>query len=262
MGIVCSSIGNRLGNQMCAISAGLSFAKKYDKKFVITSPYDHNLNSPSYTTYDWIDKRFEKIKNEDTECFCKIVENHHQDIIDFDEYSEEENIKFIGVYHSDKYYDKDYVREIFGNTDEDKKRIYEKYGELSDTVSLSVRRGDYLSLSSTFISPTPEWYERCYKKYFDGSDILVTSDDIDWCKESIKFGTDNVMFLEEPDAVETLKIKQMCKKHIIPPSTYSWWSAYLSGDDSTVVTPSLWYTERSNIYNEGRYVDTWIKEKI
>lgn len=262
MGIVCSSIGNRLGNQMGVISAGLSFAKKYNKKFVITSPYGHSLNSPSYTAYDWIEKRFEKIKNKDTECFCRIVENHHQDIINVDEYSEEENVIFVGIFNSDKYYDKEYVREIFGNTDEDKKRIVEKYGDLSNTVSLSVRRGDFLSLSSTFIVPNKEWYEKCYKKYFNGSDILVTGDDLDWCKENINFGTSNIIFLDEPDAVETLKIKQMCKKHIIPPSTYSWWSAYLSGDDSIVIAPDLWYTLSSDIDSEGRYVKSWIREKL
>lgn len=31
---------------------------------------------------------------------------------------------------------------------------------------------------------TKEWYEKCYKKYFNGSDILVTGDDINWCKKT------------------------------------------------------------------------------
>lgn len=30
---------------------------------------------------------------------------------------------------------------------------------------------------------TKEWYEKYYKKHFNGSDILVTGDDINWCKK-------------------------------------------------------------------------------
>ena len=68
--------------------------------------------------------------------------------------------------------------------------------------------------------------------------------------------------MEELDAVETLKIKQCCKRHIIPPSSYSWWSAYLSGDDSIVVAPNIWFSESSNINSENKFVENWIKEKL
>lgn len=52
------------------------------------------------------------------------------------------------------------------------------------------------------------------------------------------------------------------KKHIIPPSTYSWWPAYLSGDESTVIAPDIWFTERSGINSENKYLKHWIKEKL
>ena len=58
-GMVVSSIGNRLGNQMCCIAAGLSFAKRHKKKFKITTPYKYNLNNSSYTEYEWINNKFE-----------------------------------------------------------------------------------------------------------------------------------------------------------------------------------------------------------
>lgn len=262
VGLVCSSIGNRLGNQMCNIAAGLSFAKKYGKDFVITTPYNHNLNNSSYTEYQWILDKFNKIPIEETAGFKEIVEGPRQDIIDTSNYSDCENVIFIGIFTSDIYYDREYVRKVFGNTEEDNERICKKYGDLEDFVSLSVRRGDYLRFNDTFISPSKEWYEMCYKKYFDGCDLLVTCDDIEWCKKNITFGTCETIFLEEQDAVETLKIKQCCKSHIIPPSTYSWWSAYLSGDDSIVVVPDLWYTKSSGIDSESKYLEHWIKEGL
>lgn len=260
--MVCSSIGNRLGNQMCNIAAGLSFAKKYNKDFIITTPYRYNLNNSSYTEYKWILDKFKKIPIEETNGFKEIRENHKQDIIDVSKYSNDENVIFVGIFNSDKYYDKEYIRKIFGNTDEDRNRILKKYGDLKDFVCVSVRHGDFLALNHTFITPNKEWYEKCYNKYFKGCDLLVASDDIGWCKENITFGNGNTIYLDEPDAVETLKIKQCCKRHIIPPSTYSWWSAYLSGDDSTVIAPDIWFTKSSNIDSENKYLNNWIKEKL
>lgn len=261
-GVVCSSIGNRLGNQMCVISAGLTFAKKYDKDFVITSPYHTNLNSPGYTEYNWITDRFKWVVFHETSDFIKIKEGKRQEIINTDKYSGCENVIFVGVFNSDKYYDREYVRKVFCNTDDDNQRISDKYGDLSGFVSLSVRRGDFLNYKSTFICPSKEWYEKCYKKYFDGRDLLITGDDLNWCRDNFDFGKGKMLFLEHEDAVETLKIKQICKNHIIPPSTYSWWSAYLSGDDSTVVVPDMWFTKSSGIDSEGKYLDNWIREKL
>lgn len=262
MGIVCSSIGNRLGNQMCNIAAGLSYAEQQGKEFVITTPYSHNLNNSSYTEYKWILDKFKKIPIEETTNFAKIIEGSEQKIVDTSKYNNDENVIFVGTFQSDRYYDKNCIMGVFGNTDEDNERISKKYGDLTDFVSVSVRRGDYLNMGGTFITPSKEWYEKCYKKYFDGRKLLISGDDVEWCKKNITFGRNEVIYLEELDAVETLKIKQCCKRHIIPPSSYSWWSAYLSGDDSIVVAPNIWFSESSNINSENKFVENWIKEKL
>ena len=261
-GIVCSSIGNRLGNQMCCIACGISFAKKYNKKFVFCSKENVLYNSTSYTEYKWIVDRFERLPLSEINGFNAIYEDNAQNFINFDEFANEDKLILYGVFQNDKYYDRNLIQEIFGNTKEDNERIYKKYGDLSNYVSMSVRRGDYLNLQSIFIVPKKEWYERAYRKYFEGSDILVSGDDLKWCKGNLNFENVNVHFLEEKDPVETLKIKQCCKKHIIPPSTYSWWSAYLSGEDSTVVAPNLWYTRNSGIISENKYPDGWLKEEL
>ena len=245
------------------IAAGISFAKKYDKDFFFIKGVKNTKNSPAYTEYDWIVNKFKEYPKEITSDFVKIIEDREQTLIDIDKYSKCKNVVFIGIFQSPKYYDRNLVQSIFGNTEEDNKRIKEKYGNLSDYVSLSVRRTDFLNYSSTFITPSKEWYKKCYKKYFDGKLVMISGDDYNYCKNNLLpiFG-DKAFILKEDDAVETLKIKQCCKSHIIPPSTYSWWSAYLSGEDSTVVAPNIWYTKESGINSEEKYENNWIKENL
>lgn len=262
-GIVCSSIGNRLGNQMSNIACGITLAKKLGKDFAYIRKEYGSLNSASYTEYKWIVDKFNRLPLEETSSFTKIQEAHSQKFIELDDYKDCENIVLNGIFHCDKYYDKELVLDTFGNTVDDKRRIKSKYGDLSSYVSLSVRRGDFLHCRNTFIVPSKEWYETCYGKYFNGSDVLVTSDDLKWCRDNIDFiPSGKVHFLTNCDAVETMKIKQCCKKHIVPPSTYSWWSAYLSGDDSFVVVPNIWYGKHSGISNEERYPNDWIRENL
>lgn len=262
MGIVCSSLINRLGNQLSLIAAGMSFAKKYNHEFMVTSHVVNHPNPTVWKPYEFIYDKFKFLPIDVARSFTKIEDPYSQIVIDVDQYKDCENAMFTGYFQSAEYYDDELVRGVFGNTEEDNKRIKEKYGDLSDTVSVSVRRGDYLYLPSIFIVPDKKWYEKCYSEYFKGKDVLVSGDDLGWCKANLNFEGANVRFLDEPDDVETMRIKACCKNHIVPPSTYSWWSAYLSGDDAKVVLPDLWFNPTSGIDSKAKYCKGWIKERL
>ena len=106
-----------------------------------------------------------------------------------------------------------------------------------------------------------EWFERCYHKHFEGKKVLICSDDIEWAKANFHIDAE---FLMNDDPVETLFIKACCKNHIISPSTYAWWSAFLAGDDATVIAPVPWIGKylQGRFNEEDKYVKGWIREHL
>lgn len=122
-------------------------------------------------------------------------------------------------------------------------------------VGVHVRRANNVYL--------PEHHPVCSLDYFEQAldaiiydDILVCSDDIEWCKKQSLFknaafgmGTPkntDVMRLTDAhpltnvEAVIDLFMLSLCDSQIISNSSFSWWSAYL-GEGEFVVRPSQWY---------------------
>jgi hypothetical protein len=80
--------------------------------------------------------------------------------------------------------------------------------------------------------------------YYDK--LYILSDDIDWCKENLKF--DNMVFVQNDSDVEDLWTMSLCKHNIIANSSFSWWGAWLnSNPDKIVVAPSKWFGTNLNL---------------
>jgi beta-1,4-mannosyl-glycoprotein beta-1,4-N-acetylglucosaminyltransferase len=112
-----------------------------------------------------------------------------------------------------------------------------------DTVSVHVRRGDYLTMGEGWVLgvgyyrnaiakmsaavANPKWY--------------VFSDDIEWCREKFS-DLSGAVFVDadtEDPCADMIKMSK-CRNHIIANSTFSWWSAYLSRDEGVVIYPDKW----------------------
>ena len=117
-----------------------------------------------------------------------------------------------------------------------------------NSVCISVRRGDFFNNKNAkkYGVCSPEYYIRA-KKYFDKKRLENTvyfcfSDDIDWCKENLKFTDKNVIFVsQEMPVYETLRLMSHCKHFILSNSTFSWWGQFLSEyKEKIVVSPARW----------------------
>lgn len=128
----------------------------------------------------------------------------------------------------------------------------------SNSVCVSVRRGDYLGSKLRNVCTEAYYYEAIKKM----SELLQTpvfyffSDDIEWCKA--KFGgMQNVYFESGMDSIG-MKLFYMssCKHFIISNSTFSWWAQYLStNDNKIVVSPSIWMNSKGyDTYIEKNWV--------
>jgi hypothetical protein len=135
--------------------------------------------------------------------------------------------------------------------------------ESSESVCISIRRGDYVS--------NPDLQDRfniCNKDYFQTAIEIMKeklehpvfvffSDDIEWCKKefgTIDFGS--IYFESGNDSLsEKLNLMKACKHFIISNSTFSWWAQWLSIEkDKIVVSPSIWFKDLDSYLIEDSFI--------
>ena len=125
----------------------------------------------------------------------------------------------------------------------------------SPSVSIHVRRGDYLSLKNRRI------YALCNFDYFDRAIELIRqkipncklfffTDDPDWVEANFrpKFGSfDIVRHNSGSRSHRDMYLMSNADHHIISNSTFSWWGAWLnSSPQKIVIAPTRWFLNGTN----------------
>ncbi len=121
--------------------------------------------------------------------------------------------------------------------------------ENSESVCISVRRGDYVAnpaYSRIFNVCDQSYFERAVeqvKQRVSNPTFILFSDDVRWCRENISIPGCPVYFESGDDPVwEKLRLMYSCKHFIISNSTFSWWAQWLSANENkTVVCPTRWF---------------------
>ncbi|MEI6019621.1 MAG: alpha-1,2-fucosyltransferase [Bacteroidota bacterium] len=118
-----------------------------------------------------------------------------------------------------------------------------------NSVSMHVRRGDYVQLASA-----NAFHGICSELYYQNAlsklqldeknvEIFVFSDDINWCKENLKFKTKTHFVDHAEKACWDLFLMRHCKHNIIANSSFSWWAAWLNEHtNKRVFVPEYWFT--------------------
>ena len=143
---------------------------------------------------------------------------------------------------------------------------YLKEIELSDSVAIHFRKGDYLSKpnsSKIHANCSNQYYFNAIKninKKIPESRFFIFSDEIDWVKSNIDL-PENVTFIENiGEPFEHLFLMSSCKHQITANSTFSWWSAWLNEyPDKIIITPKQWYYDPKLNDSVIRIPDEWIK---
>jgi hypothetical protein len=129
----------------------------------------------------------------------------------------------------------------------------------SMSVSLHIRRSDYLSVSSNskiFSICTLKYYRDAIS-YFNlkfGKPIFyIFSDDIAWAKENFVGENFVIVDVNQDDPHSDMYLMSQCKHNIIANSSFSWWGAWLNSNvDKVVVCPSEWYRNNETNINAIR----------
>jgi hypothetical protein len=123
----------------------------------------------------------------------------------------------------------------------------ESHGKSLD-IAIHVRRGDYVSLQNRFGLLNKKYYEDALKAIEFKKDRDQVCIFTDATKEELEvlfnLGEMNVIVIDINSGlsdVEQLALMSKFKKIIIANSSYSWWAATLSKDETMVAAPKNWY---------------------
>lgn len=120
----------------------------------------------------------------------------------------------------------------------------------SESVSLHVRRGDYVSnpaANSVHGVLNAEYYQTALKhfenKFGSTLKVFVFSDDIEWCRRYLNLPPQTVFVKHIAiDALNEQQLMASCRHQIIANSTFSWWAAWLNANPGkTVIAPKKWF---------------------
>lgn len=122
----------------------------------------------------------------------------------------------------------------------------------SESVSIHVRRGDYLSDANIFrvhgVCP-PEYYHAAIRRLSEvlgEPRIYVFSDDIPWAKENLRFEHPTAYIDHNGEAGdhEDFRLMAACRHHVIANSSFSWWAAWLCPNpEKIVIAPERWFAD-------------------
>lgn len=249
MPVTCSTIGKngRLGNQLFQFATIYTYAKRNNLEVILPLVGDtddkyqrleidkcFNLNCKQEKNLNFI----KYLYKEQNFCFDDKILNINLD-----------NLDFFGYFQSEKYFTdfSDNLRLILSFKDfiVDKSiKIFKNFNpESRQSVSIHIRRGDYVGSNSLNHPVLPEtYYVDCLNLFSKESIFFVFSDDIEWCRSNKIFAGNNFKFVETNDHFVDLCLMSMCNHNIIANSSYSWWGAWLNSDkNKSVVAPDPWF---------------------
>ena len=173
-----------------------------------------------------------------------------------------ENMMLFGYFQSEKYFEGkgEEIKKLFIDRDLllDLKNKYQDI--LYNSVSLHVRRGDYIKFPDVHTILGMDYYEQaiCYilnRRCYDH--ILVFSDDIPWCKDN--FEGKAFVFPELKEDWQEIYLMSLCNHNIISNSTFSWWGSYFNeNSDKIVIAPELWFNPSANFSHKKIYTEEMV----
>jgi glycosyltransferase involved in cell wall biosynthesis len=239
LSVVSPTLVGGLGNQMFEIAAAAALAKDNDAILVI-NPTEHNLPNQGRNVNVYMDNVFSKIIFDNNPPPCKIYKWDH---IYYKPIPYTPNLKLVGHNQSYKYFDhhRKYIQDLFSPTEKILSHLDKQYNidMVSKATIIQVRRGDYIKFPEHLPMAPIDYYTNAVK-LISPNEVWVCSDDIEWCKENLRFECD-VKFLSEEDYI-TLYLISLCKNVIISNSSFGWWGCYLNKrSDKNIYVPSQWF---------------------
>jgi hypothetical protein len=173
-----------------------------------------------------------------------------------------EPTEFYGYYQSSKNFknQSQKIKDTFSPTQEFIEKLKNLHPKIfdKDSVSIHVRRGDYLSISEILPVIDKTYIDECLKQIGKYSNIFIFSNDKNWVRENLNY--DNVTIVDDLEDYEELWMISLCNHNIISNSSFSWWGAFLNKHkDKKVLCPSVWFGPDGEKNWEDIYENDWVR---
>ena len=259
--MIISKLQGGLGNQIFQWAFGRHLSNLNNIPLYLDSDFyksdilgvtkrDFSLNKFPYLNYKLTD-----VLEKNGKQFLRFFE---QPVFEKLEYNISYNYYLDGYFQSEKYFmeSSNLIREELKPNNEFLQKINHLLNK--KTVSLHIRRTDYLNSNGYHPVQPIEYYQKALDIIGNYDNLLVFSDDINWCKNNLYF--DNMIFIDGNDDVEDLWLMSLCKNNIIANSSFSWWGAWLNNNpDKKVIAPNNWFGSQTNLNTTGIIPNSWIK---
>jgi hypothetical protein len=255
--MIISKLQGGLGNQLFQWAYGKTLSVKHNTGLCLDLKSYVNQGSNTPRTFEL--NRFPNFNHEQPQIELKntiqIVDNfNYSELL----YNENYNYYLNGFWQSEKYFSNvsDLIIKQLQPTTETIEKLKKHINGKS--VSLHVRRTDYVSSNGFHPVQTIEYYDKALEVIGNYDQLLIFSDDINWCKENLKYK--NILFVENQDNIEDMWLMSLCDHNIIANSSFSWWGAWLNQNkDKIVITPKNWFGSQSNLNDLDITPVNWIK---
>lgn len=236
----------RLGNQMFQYAAlkGIAVNRGYN----LCLPSSRNKN-------EWTDHQLNKAFKMSTlnQLNYQYIDSNRPTVVEsgfsFDEKLFNECPDWVsiqGFFQSEKYFK--HIRdqlltdfEFHDNILEVAKQVVSNWNK---PVALHVRRTDYVT-NPNHTALSLDYYQKSLEYFDDDCEVIIFSDDPQWCLNQKIFESDRFLVSETNDNYLDLCLMTLCSGHIIANSSFSWWGAWLSNSQK-VIAPSGWFAGSNN----------------
>ncbi len=279
--MICVKLEGGLGNQMFQYAAGRALAQRHNTDLILDTAALNRTGS-KYTARDFELKHF-RVKSQlsSPEDFRLIRLLHRfprlvnlfsnwrlyvEDSLSFNvAFKELPDSTYLSGYWQSFLYFSDFAKNIYEDF-QPTEELSQFSKEIShqiiscESVSLHVRRGDYVTLKSAANmhgTLAESYYSKAIEHVFSSLAnpvIFIFSDDPDWCKANLIFPFGSVRYVNHnvgSAAWQDLMLMSQCRHNIIANSSFSWWGAWLADqrygiNDRFVYAPNKWFAGIDN----------------
>jgi hypothetical protein len=230
-------LGNygRLGNQLFQYAFLRATARRLGVKFYCP----HWIGDEVFELNDSDERALEPINihqiyNQPSHC-----SGFNQDAL-----SIKDGTDITGYFQTERYWDRDIIREWYRFRENKICRVRRKYEQIDFTKSVAIhlRFGDFASLTLNrivFYIPPLDYYIRAFSRIEKNENILVFSDDTRLARQYVQPWNAKYLFIENNEVYEDVYLMSQCRDIIISTSTLSWWGAFLGESrDRMVIAPA------------------------
>ena len=252
----------QLGNQMFQYAATLGAARYHGVTFTIP---DHNEVL--------VDALGNRLRIELFDCFD--IEPDNKGLLKTDNIFSEKGFEFdsnifnidrqhdftlYGFFQTEKYFK--HCEEEIRNQFKFKEDVVNECNDIieecfDNPIALHIRRGDFLINSDNHYNQSLNYYEKALSKFDSERQVVIFSDDPQWCIEQKLFESDRFIVSSGNDPYMDLYLMSQCDDFIIANSTFSWWGAWLA-NKGKVIAPKKWFgPNNSHLNTKDLYPEHW-----